>query len=112
MAYSGVDPRFLEKRFICIKPIFKLGERFIKLMHTFMNFGRNQVKNDLVFTNVNGQVTTILAAILVNLHRTKPIFELGCFAMIVFQMYCFYKCSVALPHGAMGWSAVCDCGIS
>ena len=36
----------------------------------------------------------------------------GCFAMIVLQMYCNYKCSVALPHGAMGWAAVCDCGIS
>ena len=24
----------------------------------------------------------------------------------------FYKCSVTLPHGAMGCSAVCDCGIS
>ena len=23
---------------------------------------------------------------------------------------CYYKCSVALPHGAVGWSAVC--GIS
>ena len=34
----------------------------------------------------------------------------GCFAIIVLQMYCYYKCSVALPHGAMGWSAVC--GIS
>ena len=22
------------------------------------------------------------------------------------------KCSVDLPHGAVGWSAVCDCGIS
>ena len=27
-------------------------------------------------------------------------------------MYCYYKCSVALLHGAVGWSAVCDCGIS
>ena len=27
-------------------------------------------------------------------------------------MSCFCYCSVALPHGAMGWSAVCDCGIS
>ena len=27
-------------------------------------------------------------------------------------MYCYYKCSVALPHGAVGWSAVCDCDIS
>ena len=23
-----------------------------------------------------------------------------------------YKCSEALPQGAVGWSAVCDCGIS
>ena len=28
------------------------------------------------------------------------------------QMNCYYKCSVALPHVAVGWSAVCDCGIS
>ena len=32
----------------------------------------------------------------------------GCFAIIVLHMYC----SVALPHGAVGWSAVCHCGIS
>ena len=35
-----------------------------------------------------------------------------CFAIIVLQMYCYYKCSTALPNGAVGWSAVCDCGIS
>ena len=29
----------------------------------------------------------------------------------VFQMSCFCKCSVALPQVAIGWSAVCDCGI-
>ena len=47
------------------------------------------------------------------------------FTIIILQMYCYYKCSVELPHGAMGWSAVCwsavcvfpdhtlcDCGIS
>ena len=28
------------------------------------------------------------------------------------QIYCYYKCSVAFPHGAVGWSAVCDCCIS
>ena len=33
----------------------------------------------------------------------------GCFAIIVLQMYCYYECSVALPHGAVGWPAVCDC---
>ena len=35
----------------------------------------------------------------------------GCFAIIVLQMNFYYKCCVALPHGAVGWSAVCDCGI-
>ena len=33
----------------------------------------------------------------------------GCFAFIVFRMSCYCKCPVALPHGAVGWSAVCDC---
>ena len=36
----------------------------------------------------------------------------SCLAFIVLQVYCFYKCSVVLPHGAVGWSAACDCGIS
>ena len=27
-------------------------------------------------------------------------------------MSCDCPCSVALPHGTVGWSAVCDCGIS
>ena len=36
----------------------------------------------------------------------------GCFAIIVLQMYCYYKCFVVLSHGVVVWSAVCDCGIS
>ena len=28
------------------------------------------------------------------------------------QTYLANKCSVTLPHGAMGWSVVYDCGIS
>ena len=36
----------------------------------------------------------------------------GCLAIIDLQMYCNYGCSVALPHRALGWSAVCDCGVS
>ena len=36
----------------------------------------------------------------------------GCFAIIVLQMYCYYKCSMALPHDAVGWSALLDRGIS
>ena len=35
----------------------------------------------------------------------------GCFVIIVLQMNRYYKCSVALPQDAVGWSAVCDCGI-
>ena len=34
------------------------------------------------------------------------------FVFIVSHMSCHFICSVALPHGAMGWSAVCDRGIS
>ena len=35
----------------------------------------------------------------------------GCFPFIVLLVSCYCKCSAALSHGAMGWSAVCDCGI-
>ena len=28
----------------------------------------------------------------------------GCFAFIVLRMSCYFKCSVTLPHGAVGWS--------
>ena len=34
----------------------------------------------------------------------------GCFALFVFMIS--RDCCVALPRGAMGLSAVCDCGIS
>ena len=36
----------------------------------------------------------------------------GCFAITVSEMHCYYKWSVILPNGVVGWSAVCDCGIS
>ena len=36
----------------------------------------------------------------------------GCFAFIVFRMSCYCNFFVALSHGAVGWSAVCGCGIS
>ena len=36
----------------------------------------------------------------------------GCFTLTIFLMSCDSRCSVALPDGAVGWSAVCDCGIS
>ena len=34
------------------------------------------------------------------------------FSLIVYFMSCDCLCSVALPRGSVGWSAVCDCGIS
>ena len=46
------------------------------------------------------------------LHHLEEEKKAGFFAIIVLQMYCYYKCSVALPHGDVGWSAVCDYGIS
>ena len=36
----------------------------------------------------------------------------GCLAIIDFRMSYYCKCSVALPKGTMGRSAVCDCCIS
>ena len=50
-----------------------------------------------------------LAAILFSkAERFEEEEKAGCFAFVVLQMYCYYKCSVALPHGAVGWSALCD----
>ena len=36
----------------------------------------------------------------------------GCFAFIDLQMSCYCICSVTLPHGAVGCSALTVCGIS
>ena len=37
----------------------------------------------------------------------------GFFALIVFHMSCYCEfCSMALSQGALGWPAVCICGIS
>ena len=36
----------------------------------------------------------------------------GCFALTVFFMSYDSQCSAALHHGALGWSAVCNCGTS
>ena len=37
---------------------------------------------------------------------------MGCFTFIVFLISCGCYCSLPLPHGAVGRSEVCDCGIS
>ena len=36
----------------------------------------------------------------------------GCLTFVVLRMFRCCKCSVTLPRGAVGWSAVCDSGIS
>ena len=36
----------------------------------------------------------------------------SCFTKILFLLSCDSKYSVTIPHGAMGWPAVCDCDIS
>ena len=38
--------------------------------------------------------------------------KLVALTIIFLQMNFYYEYSVALPHSAMGWSAVRDCGIS
>ena len=40
--------------------------------------------------------------------------RVGCFTLIVSSMSCDCDSfvTVTLPHGSVGWSAVCDCGIS
>ena len=35
-----------------------------------------------------------------------------CFASIVFLLSCGCQCFVSLPHSAVVWSVICDCGIS
>ena len=36
----------------------------------------------------------------------------SCFTFTVFLMSCGCNCSLSLPHGAMIWSALCDCRIT
>ena len=38
--------------------------------------------------------------------------ELVALLLLYFWMSCYCKYSVALSHSAVGWSTVCDCGIS
>ena len=50
-----------------------------------------------------------LSSFAISLRRKRKSWLL-CF--FVLRMSCYCKCSVALPHDAVGWSAVGDCGIS
>ena len=47
----------------------------------------------------------------VNKYNLEEDEKAGCSVILVVGMYSCCGFSVALPHGAVGWSAVCDCGI-
>ena len=52
----------------------------------------------------------ILSRFAIILKRKKELVDL--LAFVVLRMSCCCECSVALPRGAIDWSAMCDCGIS
>ena len=62
-----------------------------------------------LFWNALLCVTSSFAIIL---KRERERERAGFFAFIVLQMSCYCKCSKALPHGVVGWSEMCDCGLS
>ena len=62
-----------------------------------------------MFVHVSLVLLCMLSSFCNHLDR-EEIFS--CFALFVFMLSCECYWSVALPHGAMGWSAWCDCGIS
>ena len=94
---------------------------FVLILHT--RFSENQL---LVYKDISdkglGQRKSFERKIVIHMLTSGKTFQTyqmygikekaGCFAIIVLQMYCYYICSVALPHSAAGWSAVCDCCIS
>ena len=55
-------------------------------------------------------VLSNLASFVIILMRNLELVALH--TLIAIKICCDCNCSVALPHGAKGWSAVCDWGIS
>ena len=53
-------------------------------------------------------VLCVLSSFTIILTRKRELVAL----LLFFQMSCYCKSFVALLHGVVGWSAVCDCGIS
>ena len=45
------------------------------------------------------------------MHLNPQVAKAAVLSKVVILLFLIYCCSVALPHGAMGLSAVCDCGI-
>ena len=53
------------------------------------------------------EMLCVLSSFAINLMGKRELAAL----LIVYLVSCEFHFSVALPHDAMGWSAVCDCGI-
>ena len=47
-----------------------------------------------------------------NMLATSVYQRAGSFTLIVFLLSCGCLCYVSIPHGAVGWPAVSECGIS
>ena len=63
-----------------------------------------------VFVFVLVCILCVVSSFAIILKRKREL--AGWFALIVSQMSCYCKCSVALPYDAVLWHAVCDFGIS
>ena len=48
-----------------------------------------------------------LSCFAINLKRKRELV-----ALPLLSNGCLVECNVNLPHGAVGWSALCDCGFS
>ena len=54
-------------------------------------------------------ILSILCSLAIILTKKR---ELVALLLLTCQMSYYCKCSLAQTHGVVGWSAVCDCGIS
>ena len=57
-------------------------------------------------------VVQYLASFLTSCNHLAGEKRAGCFTCYVFVVLCGCSCSLSHPHGAVGGSAVCDCGIT
>ena len=76
---------------------------------------RHEISNNVVCATTNGPDQPAYSHVLLCVHYSFANHldgekRAGCFALFVFLVS--HDCCAALPRGAMGMSAVCDCGIS
>ena len=74
-------------------------------MHTLI---KCHIKQQFNWALIVSQKNEMFAGINKHLEEVE---RADCFAIIVLRMSCYCKCSVTLPHRAVGWSGVYNCGI-